>query len=873
MKKILSFILIFMILVVSGCRSDKKIVSDGGEIVWRPMIPNGFAEQEMQGMEKEWESVINKILEKEKKEYKVQIDFLYEPNSAEDMSVLTALKECKEKKKSVDLISVLSGTTDMMELKDTVPMYQACVENNILMSLDDWLKSSEGKKIRTVIPNADLQNAKIDGVTYGISAVLPQTFAVAYSKEIMEKCGIREEELSSNLFENEQIFRKVKENTDVIPYKIYSADILYHQGYWMETNCETLGYGGEGKFVNILEVPEYQQQMMKLSEWKQQGLLDTMCDKKTSGKMEAFAAPLSDLGIENYRTDNYELIVQDGEEQKNLYIVPNPKEPFISPYWGDNKVGIASWTNHKENALDFMMELLTNPEIANFLQYGVEGRDYTVNEKQEVQFTEQASIVTRFFGYQYTNPLITLPMQTMPSDKFEAAERFHEQQEKNIPRGFRLDIRPVAGKIKKVNYIYKPYQEGKEANEEVNELLSLTCNDLEQTIQNIIKELKDAGMDEIVEEANNQLKEWKKNNTKVVSNDFFSSCGEDIIESKEGFYRKNAEGFLYFFDFDSEKEVLVCNKANCKHEPWDEAVLPEERCNAYISGVGNLAGIVEGKNLYLFEQDMDNAENVWLLVKSNLNRDSRKILAEVNMNMPWSYARKGDTLYLPVNQSLLKEEEGVITQDTKVKSNLCQIDLKSGEMKEILKEQEKYNGAMEILSAAEDELYLSYTYFENEFDGTNFEEANEQTKYYRYDIKSGVYKEIFSGMKNQVIRKMTVYGEKIYMVLADKEKESAIFKIAYCVPGDNKIVTIKECSEWPWLFQDCVIYKEAGKDQASYIMYQNPDKEKEIKTDISNRYIKEAGEYLLIEQDGVQGTKLVKKKDFLKGKDTGISIH
>lgn len=358
-----------------------------------------------------------------------------------------------------------------------------------------------------------------------------------------------------------------------------------------------------------------------------------------------------------------------------------------------------------------------------------------------------------------------------------------------------------------------------------------------------------------------------------ISNELVSSYGEDIVKSKAGIYHKNAEGFLYFFDFVSEKEVLVCNKANCKHEPWDDMVPVEKRCNAYMSGEGNLAGVVYGKNLYLFEKDMDSGESVYCFVKSNLNRDSRKILAKINMNMPWSYAQKGEKLYLAVNQSLMKKEEGVIMQDTKTKSNLYEIDLKSGKMKELLQEQENYNGEMEILTASGEELYLIYTYFETEFDGTNFEEAREQIKYYKYNIKSEKFDEVFANMENKVVRKMAAAGDCVYMILAGKENDSNMFELARYTEEKNKIVTIKNCREWPWLFSDCVIYKEVGKEQTGYFMYQNPDDKKEIKTDISNLYLKDAGEYFMVEQDGTRETKFIKKKYFLEGRETGIKIQ
>ncbi len=120
-----------------------------------------------------------------------------------------------------------------------------------------------------------------------------------------------------------------------------------------------------------------------------------------------------------------------------------------------------------------------------------------------------AVVFLRHFGYQYTNQLITHSTIHMEEDKLAYAENFAESYESMVPNGFRFDPKPVLEQIVETNKVLDVYQGGEAA----KKMWNLEIEDVNQFISDLTEEMKQAGMDEIVEEANRQLDEWKKKNS------------------------------------------------------------------------------------------------------------------------------------------------------------------------------------------------------------------------------------------------------------------------------------------------------------------------------------------------------------------------
>ena len=78
-------------------------------------------------------------------------------------------------------------------------------------------------------------------------------------------------------------------------------------------------------------------------------------------------------GYHGYALEQQEYII-------DTVVVPDLSNPVLAPYPAETATAIASWSQNKEMAFDFLTRLYTDPDIANLIQYGVEGEDYHLED-------------------------------------------------------------------------------------------------------------------------------------------------------------------------------------------------------------------------------------------------------------------------------------------------------------------------------------------------------------------------------------------------------------------------------------------------------------------------------------------------------------
>jgi hypothetical protein len=191
---------------------------------------------------------------------------------------------------------------------------------------------------------------------------------------------------------------------------------------------------------------------------------------------------------------------QGNEVSKEVVVIPNAEAPSLSLYWGDYANGIASWSKNKENAFDFLVRLFTDPDIANLIQYGIEGQNYSLQNGVAYPVKRDRLPI---FSSNFTNPIITYPSQWTALDKRAFINEYYLLCEPNMPGGFRFDPGSVLVEVAAIEGIM---------NGGVSSLVRLTEDDVEEAIARINSLLKDAGIERVLDEVNHQLEFWKLEN-------------------------------------------------------------------------------------------------------------------------------------------------------------------------------------------------------------------------------------------------------------------------------------------------------------------------------------------------------------------------
>ncbi len=442
-----------------------------------------------------WQEPLNQLLKEKGASYQVKIE-AFDVDEEANEGAVHELQKMKQANERADVIGVPSGSAGFI--------YTSMADKGLLLPLDDFLESGRGLEIRNTLPGRDLARCRYKGVTYGISAHLRTVGAVAYDKGLLKKYDIDVSGLSSDILENEAVLQKIKdgEGGKVIPYA-YNDNIIYSLGMWKVEQAECLAYTQVGEAVNIFETEELRDKLLKLKGLKDKGLLYFAAENAPG----SFFAKDEMAHREDMYESNLSYYRSSGEEITAQYVVvPDMERPQIAPYWGDAHTAVASWSQNQEYALDFLVRLYTDPDIANLILYGNEGVEYTFDGNVAARLPGN---LLWAFGEHYTNALIAYPQNDTAADKMAFQEKYYTQCEPFIPDGFRFDPAPVAAEVEAVNAVYYANADGGEYSVEVDNLFNLKVADIDDALSEINRKLEEAGMDQIIQEFNQQLTEWR----------------------------------------------------------------------------------------------------------------------------------------------------------------------------------------------------------------------------------------------------------------------------------------------------------------------------------------------------------------------------
>lgn len=505
MKKVWMFILtLTLCLQMTACTQNNNTEKDNVDkktVVWRIEDPGSMASLGDK-LIKVWQEPLNELLKEKGASYQVKIVTF---NTQESDQKIDELKELKKNGNQTDIISMIFASytdTDVAPWKNT---YRHAVDNKLLMNLDEWKEKNKKILEKALVPY-DFELSKIDNKLYGISSHVPAINGLMYNKKMLDEYGINIKDIKGNIFDNTELLIQAKKNSGEIPIQFIGLDVSM-TGLWIVPPTNNLAWKkGEG-FISLSQSKEFKNLLASYSSLKQQGLLNQALPKNgvvpfataaTMSKQNAFEINTA------YRS------ISETVQSDDFVVVPNHSTPNMELYWGDNKTSIASWSENVENAEDFLLKLFTDRDIANLIQYGVKDQDYTLDEDNHITVTTKNNGLS-IFGYQFTNPKITYSSYLEEDDKVEYSNWFYTKYGENFPKGFRFDPIPVLNQINATNKIMtgdfiNDFQES----EWMNKIAKLEIEDLDTFLKDMNKELDDAGMQKIVDEANRQYQEWLK---------------------------------------------------------------------------------------------------------------------------------------------------------------------------------------------------------------------------------------------------------------------------------------------------------------------------------------------------------------------------
>ncbi len=396
-------------------------------------------------------------------------------NTAYSMKYQNSITDMYESNEQVDLIA-MANIDDSSGYSD----YDAFYKGGYLYALDDMLKGDNEYNFFNRICEITWKASKRDGKTYivPVNKVATTRGWCVPTREIKE-LGIEAHDFNAELWSiledvrlrDKSIYAELNalgftsgSNTPLPPYNL-------HYYYDMLTSCVGVKFDGETPVAISIFEDEF---MLKYIE------TSYAITEESEYDLHLYPCVLTNTKIYT--------------DADNTYI-PIGDSTFVnSDVIG---IGIASWSENKEKAFDLICELNTNKELATLINYGIEGEHYSLNSDGSVS-------VSDIQFEKYRNPYYLFSCRSvLPEDKFLDSQNYDLSNASLSPIcGFVFDPTNVKDEIVATNQVIENYRD----------ILFIGKGNYSELIGAFISELKSAGIDKIIDEANSQITLWQNAN-------------------------------------------------------------------------------------------------------------------------------------------------------------------------------------------------------------------------------------------------------------------------------------------------------------------------------------------------------------------------
>jgi putative aldouronate transport system substrate-binding protein len=386
--------------------------------------------------------------------------------------------------------------------------------NGQIMDLTE-LMESEGKEITALFSDGlegYLQTGQINGKQYGIPSLTAYTNENFYyaQKEDADKAGIDWSTVNSLESMSDAILKLKKANPD----KAYIPGST--QMYW---NPKDIDYLGDSNFLGVLLDPTastkvenyYESDYFKtflgyVKEWKKNDVFSPDPLSNSNPTLNNMLMGITN-GTTGYAWDT-EVSMVATQAQNNLVLEGTNVTEALSTTSDATTFlwHVSAFSKNPEAAMRVLKVLYTNPEAAQLVGNGVEGLDYVMNADGQMVYPEGKTSMADL-GWQaaslayWPNQMINKTWYYEPTDIYEKMLEKNKTSNKSLALGFSFDSSKVADKVTASSNViaqyYTPLMYG-----EV---------DIDSTLPKFQNALKEAGIDEIIAEKQNQLDAWLAN--------------------------------------------------------------------------------------------------------------------------------------------------------------------------------------------------------------------------------------------------------------------------------------------------------------------------------------------------------------------------
>jgi hypothetical protein len=263
----------------------------------------------------------------------------------------------------------------------------------------------------------------------------------------------------------------------------------------------------------------------------------------------------------------------------------------------------------------------------------------------------------------------------------------------------------------------------------------------------------------------------------------FRNMGGETMTRQVSVY-VGEDKLLHMYERKQNDNIVLCDKANCTHEPYDESKNPDPVCDAALNKelFSSCVPVISGEYLYLFgEANLSQG----VVYRENLDGSGRTRMytMDYQLEMAGSVYVENNIAYAEVSIPIVNEDNLGGAGTNNGYSLLLQINLESGDTKELSPIRKEKFQSISLLDKKENHLYYVFSYRKLRKKDKDYSTAPEYCTVYEYDMKTGKQTRLFTenelmGMSPVGITEQALCvfdsktGEAFEISLKDKSKKS-----------------------------------------------------------------------------------------------------
>ena len=402
-------------------------------------------------------------------------------------------------------MNLMLSSGEKLDLFCSYPMSPpSMAATNQIIPIGD-LMEQYGQETLAALDPISLKTTTINGELYGVQSNLEKfhCYGIAMVKDIVEELDIDVSALKT-LEDFEDVFAAV---ADAYPgmyaFVPNSGDFRVPLPYDRLGESNRLG-GLENAFdtdnstvVNLYTTQSYIDFVTTMYDFAQKGYVmpDASSSTETAATLIAAGKGFASMAVIKPGCEG-EWLRDSGKEMVFVELCA----PFRATSSGNIWWCVAQNSEQPERAVQVLNLMYTNPELANLLANGIEGKHYEYTDDSKTFITLPEGMTSSETGYSslswgWPNQQITKVWQGDPENLWEELDKMNREAAASVAVGFSWDNSDVVNELTACANVISKY------------VKALQCGSLnpEETIPKLEQELNDAGIEKIIESKQEQL--------------------------------------------------------------------------------------------------------------------------------------------------------------------------------------------------------------------------------------------------------------------------------------------------------------------------------------------------------------------------------